>query len=312
MSKKITNNNGLSLPIAVWLAYDGYDYSNDDSVISTTSLMKPIKQVVFGRRYKDADKEFDVSDFISSSMGTALHDSVELAWKNKDKTVDILNNMGYLNAEDIYDKVTFEKRTVKQVGKYKISGKFDMVFDGIVADIKSTSTWTYIYGSKDDDYKIQMSIYRWLNPELITNDFGYIEFIFTDWSAVKAKQDSSYPQGRTATKKIALMSIAETQKFVEDKLSEIQINELIEDDKLPDCTDEELWASADVWKVYKGASRARSMKNFALEADAYEFAATKAGSVVVLNKGEVKRCNYCSYQEFCSQYTRLKVKGLVK
>jgi len=267
--------------------------------------------VFFCLRFKDADKEFVVFDFVATSMGTALHDSVELAWKDKAKVVEILDNMGYMNGGDIYDKVTFEKRTVKEVGEYKISGKFDMVFDGIVADIKSTSTWTYIFGSNDEDYIKQMSIYRWLNPELITNDYGYIEFIFTDWSAVKAKQDSQYPQQRTATKKLKLMSIDETQKFIEDKLSEVRTNELIEDDKLPDCTDEELWASEDIWKVYKGASRARAMKNFDNEADAQAFASAK-GATVVHFKGEVKRCNYCSFQEYCNQYTRLKLKGLVK
>lgn len=313
MSKKITNVDGVSLPIAVWLAYDNYDYATDDSIISATSLMKPIKQIVFGRRYKDADKEIDVSDLLASSMGTALHDSVENAWKDKSKVVKILDEMGYINGSDIFDNVTFEKRSVLPVGKYKVSGKFDMVFQGIVADIKSTSVWTWIYGSKDDDYKIQMSIYRWLNPDLIKSDDAYVEFIFTDWSGVKAKQDSQYPQSRVASKKIKLMSVSETDHWIKQRLDLVELNEMNADDDLPDCTDEELWRSADTWKYYAGASRARATKNFDNSAEAIAFQASKGGKGdIVLVKGEIKRCSYCSFQEYCKQYAGFKVKGLVK
>lgn len=309
--KKITNRIGMSLPIAVWCAVDGYDYSEDESVISATSIMKPIRQIILGRRYKDSVKEVDVEDLISTSMGTALHDSVENAWKNKDKVIEALTNMGYMNTEDIYDGITFEKRTIKDIDGYKISGKFDLVFQGIVADIKSTSTWTYIFGSKDDDYRLQMSIYRWLNPELIINDYGYIEFIFTDWSAVKAKQDSKYPQARVMTKKIRLLSIKDTEAWLKDKIKLISINESVEDDKLPECTPEELWQTETKWKYYKGASRARATKVFDNEIDAYNMQRKNGAGDIVEVKGEVKRCKYCSYTNLCNQYSKLQIQGLV-
>ena len=309
--KKITNRTGMSLPLAIWCAVDDYDYSTEENLISATTMMKPTKQIVLGRRYKDADKEFDVDDLIASSMGTALHDSVENAWKQRDKVIETLDSMGYMNSEDIYDKVTFEKRTVKELDGFKISGKFDMVFDGIVADIKSTSTWTHIFGSKDSDYSLQMSIYRWLNPELITNDVGYIEYIFTDWSAVKARQDSQYPQTRVLSHKIDLMSINDTETWLKAKIKEITYNESIEDSKLPECTPEELWQSADTWKYYAGASRARATKNFDNESDALKMQMSKGKGDVVKFSGEVKRCKYCSYTEFCTQYVQLKLKGLV-
>ena len=308
---KITNNTGISLPLAVWLAMDNYDYSTDESLISVTSLMKPIRQIVLGRRYKESDKEVDVNDLIASSMGTALHDSVENAWKDKSKVVKLLADMGYLNGSDIYDKITFEKRTEKELDGYKVSGKFDLVFDGIVADVKSTSVWTHIYGSKDDDYIAQMSIYKWLNPELITNTHGYIEFIFTDWSATKAMQDKSYPQQRVLSKKLKLWSLDDTEKWVKAKIKEVATNELIEDDKLPECTDEELWSSPDVWKYYKGASRARATKNFDNEQEANERQAKEGVGSIVHVKGEVKRCKYCSYTNLCNQYTKLQLQGLV-
>jgi len=307
--KKITNKTGMSLPIAVWSAIDNYDYSKEKNVISATAIMNPIRQIILGRRYKDSKKEVDVDDLIASSMGTALHDSIENAWKDKDKVVEVLNSLGYINAEDIYNNITFEKRTIKKINGYKISGKFDLVFDGIVADIKSTSVWTWIYGSKDEDYKLQMSIYKWLNPELITNTHGYVEFIFTDWSKQKAIQDKQYPQSRVMSKKIELMSLSETQDWLENKVNSIRSNESVDDNKLPECTPDELWQTDSKWKYYKGASRARATKVFDNEEDAYKF--SKSGGTIIEFKGEVKRCKYCSYVNFCNQYTKFQLQGLV-
>ncbi len=311
MSTKITNNTGISLPIAVWLAIDEYDYSDQENLISATTLIKPVKQIVLGRRYKEADKEMDVADLLAVKMGTAFHNDIENAWKLKDKCIEALTAFGYKNPEAIYDKITFEKRSSKEFGRYEVSGKFDLVFDGIVADIKSTSTWTYIFGSNDDAYIKQLSIYRVLHPDLIVNDAGYIEFIFTDWSAVKAKQDSQYPQQRVATKKMELMSVTDTEKWITDKLALVEKTEKLPDNKLPDCTDEELWKKEDKWKYYgiKGAKRA--IKVFNTQADAELMLSVKGKGEVKKFAGGVKRCKYCSYINFCDQYSRLQMQGLI-
>jgi hypothetical protein len=78
--------------------------------------------------------------------------------------------------------VYLEQRSKKTVGKWTISGKFDFVHEGRVKDIKTTKTYNWIKGSNDEKYMIQGSIYRWLNPEIITDDFVDIMMIFTDWS----------------------------------------------------------------------------------------------------------------------------------
>ncbi len=308
---KMTNTMGISLPLAVWALVDDYDHSTDDSVISVTSLMKPTRQIIYGRRYKDSLKEMDAKDLIASSMGTALHDSVENAWKQKDKVVQVLENLGYSNCADIFDKITFEKRTVLPVGDYNISGKFDLVFSGIVADIKSTSVWSYIYGSKDADYILQMSIYKWLNPTLITNDYGYIEYIFTDWSGEKARADRQYPQQRVLSHKLKLLSLDETDKWLKKKIAVVAKYEALKDSELPECTDEELWSTADKWKYYKKEGAARATKVFDNELDANTRLAKEGTGVVKLFKGGVKRCGYCNYINLCDQYTKLQLEGRV-
>ena len=59
-----------------------------------------------------------------------------------------------------------------------VSGKYDLVLDGQLSDYKSTSVWTYIYGSKVEDYIKQGSIYKWLSPDKITSDYININYIF--------------------------------------------------------------------------------------------------------------------------------------
>ena len=46
----ITNNHGISLPLAVWLLHDDYDYVKDENYISATSLLKSTKQIILSKR----------------------------------------------------------------------------------------------------------------------------------------------------------------------------------------------------------------------------------------------------------------------
>lgn len=144
---RFTNNNKLSLPIAVWTLMDNYNYDERENVISATTLLKPVRQICLGMKFKDNLKVIDASDLINSSMGTALHDSVEKAWKNEEKTKAILRELGY--SEALYDEVVLERRSEKEINGYIISGQFDIAFRGTVCDIKSTSTYKFIFTEKE-------------------------------------------------------------------------------------------------------------------------------------------------------------------
>lgn len=312
---KYTNKSNISLPIAIWSLMDNYNHDSRDNVISVTTLLKPIRQIVLGRKYKDCDKEIDAENLIASSMGTALHDSVEKAWKEKDKVIKIMESIGYVSSEALYDEVILERRSEKQVGDYIISGQFDIAFRGTVCDIKSTSVYSHIFGSKDEDYKLQMSIYRWLNQDIIKDDYGYIEYIFTDWSQVKALQDSQYPQKRILSHKIKLLSVEDTETYIINKLYDIAKYEALSDNELLECSDAELWRTEDKYKYYKPnkdgkVSYARATKVFdsEVEANAFKYKNGNVGDIVKY-KGEIKRCKYCNYTNICNQYEQFKIKG---
>lgn len=293
---KYTNKHEFPDFVVQWLEHDDYDY--DANTISATTLMKPARAWALEKKNWE-DLEIDVADVIASRYGTAIHDSVE-----KVKLAGCKQ----------------EQRLRKSVMNRIITGKFDILkqvaADQLeLIDVKSTSVWTYIYGSKDEDYQKQLSIYRWL---AVQNGYNVIMkariwMIFTDWSAEKARKDSEYPQTRIAIKEIDLWPDEQTLKYIGSRI-ELFNQTLAKDEKdMPECTDEELWAQPDIYQVMK-EGRKTSMKNCKTEDEAEEYIGTwtekqRELMSVQLRKGGVKRCKYCTVRKFCSQYKRLVEEG---
>jgi hypothetical protein len=274
------------------------------------------------------ERTSDVADFIARSLGHSIHDSIEKAWlKGKDRALRL---MGYpdsvieqvqvnptqeaLRASNSIIPVYVEQRLFRKITvngvTYEIGGKFDMVSDGIIQDFKSTSAWAFAKGTKDDDYSLQMSIYRWLDAgqdyRKILDDFGRINFIFTDWSKAMLRSPG-YPQKRVEHKDISLISLDQTEKWIHDKLALVQRYIDSPEADLPECTDEELWRSDPQYKYFSDPAKAsvpgaRSTKNFDSLADARKYMAEKGGKGIVVTKpGEVKACGYCAAYDACSQ-----------
>lgn len=323
----ITNNTDTPLALAVWLLHDEYDYVKGiENYISATSLMKPLRQIVLAPRLDASDAVVDVSDFTARALGHSLHDSVEKAWtKGYARSLKLL---GYpdsvierikVNPTDVEVRgdnsiipIYLEQRAFREIKvngvTYTIGGKFDMVTDGIVQDVKSTSAYTWLHGGKDDDYQLQMSLYRWLDAgqalKKIHEDVGRINFIFTDWQKMQARTNPKYPQKRVEYKEIPLLSLAETEKWIQNKLEQIQRHHKQDESQLPFCTDQELWRSEPVHKYYADPSKTsgRSTRNFTSLSEARMFQADKGGKGMVITvPGEPKRCGYCEVASICTQ-----------
>ena len=332
----ITNRGDIPLGLAVWLLHDEYDYIDAENYISATALMKPIRHIILPPRVPKELQTSDLEDYISRALGHSLHDSVEKAWvKGYRRSLRLLGH-----PEKVIDRVLvnptdeqmlttpdaipvyLEQRAFRKIivngEEFVIGGKFDMATEGIVNDTKSTTSYTWLYGTKDDDYKLQGSLYRWLNEEgfsdvectqplrvkRITEDFIRINFIFTDWQRASAKQNPNYPQSRLLSKDVPLMSLEETENWIRAKIAEVLKYRDTPESQLPECTDEELWRSDPVYKYYSDPTKTsgRSTKNFDSPVEARQFMAEKGGKgVIIANPGEVKRCGYCNAFPICSQ-----------
>lgn len=305
-----TNLTNIPLPLAVFLATDDYDYV--PNTISATTLLKPLRQIVLSKRLAKEDVTIDISSLVSARMGTAIHTAIEKAWSNPTNALKALNypEKVYKNIVINPEKVEkgqipvyMEQRSSKTVMGMTVSGKFDFVAEGKVQDFKSTSTYTYLNQSNVEKYQLQGSIYRWLNPEIITKDMMNIHYIFTDWSKLEAMKNKEYPQQRVLTQTIPLLSIEATDNWVRNKVKLIKLYEDTDERELPLCTDEELWRKPTVWKYYKNPSNTtKSTKNFDNYADAMKrFAEDGSIGLVKEVKGTVVACKYCPAFIACSQ-----------
>lgn len=329
---RYTNENKYALSIAVWLADDDYDHAPvEGPYMSVTGLLKPERMIVLNQRIKaqtaasDAVEEMDIERFIASRLGTAIHSAIEHSWSRKaDKLkafIVALQRLGYQNnvislirvnptAEELKNTpgaipVYMEQRAYKKAGNYTIGGKFDFIGNGTLEDFKSMGVYGYMKGDKDEEQLMQGSLYRWLNPDLVTSDVMRIQQIFTDWSKLDAmkKSRAGYPQTRILEKTLQLKTIEEIETWVTNKVNKIESLMEVPEPELPRCTQKELWQADPVYKYYGKAGAKRASKVFDNDsAAAYAWMESK-GNVGEVREigGMVKRCGYCSAFEICTQ-----------
>ena len=158
----ISNIHGIGLSVAALLSYDSYDYDEREEAISTTTLLKPIKQIAIQVQTK-LDKTskplvIDVTDLVASRTGSATHDALEKIWLEGDYKI-AMKRLGYdddvIKSIRVNPKVNnpdninvyVEIRGEKAIGRWLVTGKFDFVGEGKLEDLKNTS-----------DYVVKMTI----------------------------------------------------------------------------------------------------------------------------------------------------------
>jgi hypothetical protein len=325
MTARYANVSEVPLALAVFLASDNYDYSDDPTEISATTLLKPIRQIILPARVPAGDGLVNLADMMASRMGNAIHDGIEKAWVNNYRAA--MEAIGL--PQRVIDRIVInpspealagnpdclpiylEQRLKRKLGKWTITGKFDFVGEGRVQDFKSTSTFTYKKQVNGDKYTQQGSIYRWLDPNLITQDDMDIHYIFTDWKPSMAKTDPAYPPRRFHKQSFPLLSLQETESFIRRKLELIEQYWDADEEDIPQCDDTELWRSEPQFKYYKNPEKtARSTKNFDTMQEAM-IRLSEDGNVGIVKEvpGSVTACKYCAAFAVCSQKDQLIASG---
>jgi hypothetical protein len=325
MSARFANVSEVPLALAVFLASDFYDHDDDPFTVSATTLLKPLRQIILPNRVPPGEGLVNLADMMNSRMGTAIHDGIEKAWMTNHRVAmeaiglpqRVIDRIA-INPPDAWLEenpdlipVYMEQRLSRQLGKWKITGKFDFIGEGKVQDFKSTGVFTYKKQSSADKYAQQGSIYRWLDPKKITQDQMDIHYIFTDWKGAMAKTDPSYPPKRFHTQTFNLMSLTETEGFIRRKLALIEQYWDAPEEEIPQCDDDELWRSEPQFKYYKNPEKtARSTKNFDTMQDAM-LRLSEDGNVGIVKEvpGQVTACKYCPAFAACTQKDRLMAMG---
>jgi hypothetical protein len=327
---RFANVSQVPLALAVFLASDFYDHSDDPTEISATALLKPLRQTILAARVPAGEGLVNLADMLNSRMGTAIHSGIEKAWKENyqvamqslgipkrviDRVVINPEPANFTIDPDIIPVYVEPERFKRQItvnGRtWTITGKTDFIGEGRVQDFKSTSVFTYQKQTGATKFPLQGSIYRWLAPDIITEPTLDIHYIFTDWKSAMAKTDPNYPSQRFLTQRYDLMSLSETETFIRKKLQLIEAYWEAPEEEIPLCDDEELWRSDPVFKYYKTPENAlipgkRSTKNFDTRQDAVIFMSEQGGKGAIKEvPGSVMACKYCPAFAACSQKDNL-------
>lgn len=322
-----TNKYNINLLLAAWLINDDYDYNPQERVISTTTLLKPIKKAVLSAAIPEETKSVDVSELISRALGSSIHDGIEAVWRNEEKRNAALRKLGVaerlisairINPTDEEVKeaeekdlfilpLYFEKRHSKDFKGWKITGKYDNVLEGIVHDTKTTSVYSARRERVIEGYRNQMSVYRWIAPHIITENYGRINFVYTDWQSSRANSDPKYPAHRFETLTIPLLSMEETEALVAEKLALREKYLGKPEDVLPPCTPDDLWMDPPTYAYYSDPMKVgigRATKTFdgpTAKQDANAHLLEKGKGTVVERKGTAKACKFCDGADICKQ-----------
>lgn len=332
MPARYTNGSNLPLALAVFLASDSYDYNPNPKVISATTLMKPLRQIILATRLPADATPPDIMDRAANRMGASIHDSIERVWKDEETRKNALAALGlptsiidrivvnpideFVLANPQAIPVYMEQRLKRQINGWTVTGKFDFVAEQQVQDFKTANVLSYKKQRNADKQIMQGSLYRWLDADKpvrkITKDTMVIMHIFMDWMAAFAKQDpDNYPQHRMLKQVLELKPVQEVDNYVRNKLALIDQYWDAPEEDIPECEHEDLWRSDPVFKYYKNgvAGAKRATKNFDSRTEAYIFLAQQGVGELKEVPGEVKACHYCNSFDACTQKDRLIASG---
>lgn len=247
--------------------------------LSATTLLKGVKEILLTERHFD-EIEIDVSDQIWAIWGTAVHALLE---------------------QEGNDEVT-EEYIELPTSDVTITGRIDNfnLRNGIITDYKTASVWKVKFNDFED-WRKQGLIYAWL-----LNDSGFAvtkcRFIalLKDHSKTDAEHDMCYPQEPVFVYEFDIhdYAIDEIKQFCRGKISEYLKYKDLQDDAIPECTQEERWQKPEKYAVMK-TGRKSAVKLFD-DKESAEAMAIEVGGYIEHRPGEPTKCKgYCNVNKWC-------------
>jgi hypothetical protein len=200
-----------------------------------------------------------------------------------------------------------EERLHIPVNGYILSGKPDLYDYATckITDYKTASVWKIIYESFDD-WRKQTLIYSYMMRQ-----YGFpvhqaeIVAFLKDHRKAEAKRKADYPKLPVHPVKFRFdeSDFADIEGWLHERMGLVKQLELLPDDELPICTQEERFNDGDKFAVMaKGRKTALRVLDSESEAQAW-MAANKKGDSIERRKGEDKKCaDYCFCNQFCNYY----------
>ena len=273
--------NKLHLPDSIVQAVKNDPYSSEGSDISCTTLIGPPRIRVLKARYGSEITE-DVSERLWSLYGQAAH--------------YILERSGGAGAQ--------ETRLFAKVSGWTLSGQFDNIENEILSDYKMTSIWAVKKGVKPE-WENQLNVLAWLAAvNGIAVSKIQIIALLKDWRRTETLRVEDYPKVPLKVVPVPLWSMKKREEYVYARISLHQVAELVVDNELPLCTDEERWCVPGKFAVMKGKN-IKAVRLLATQEEAEKYIIDKniTGGHVVERPTKYNRCaDYCNVNNRCNQF----------
>lgn len=280
---KVTNKLGLPQAFVDAVSVERH---NQKGCYSATTLLHGACETILTERHYD-ELEVDASDSVWAVFGTAVHSIME---KQNTNTIK----------EEFYSVDVLNSKVTGRVDSYDPETK-------TLHDFKTASVWKVQF-EDFEEWRKQGLIYAWLMGKCGA-EVKRCEFIalLKDHSKSKARIDSNYPQLPTYIYRfdVTEKALEEIEKFIFDKVTELEKAELLADEELTPCSKEERWATEDKWAIMK-AGRKTALKVCSSEEEAKSLMETMGGTDIEYRQGESKKCSdYCTVCQFCPFYKSL-------
>lgn len=275
-------NDGLPPDIYNLICESGKEYDSGNSDYTVTQLLNPPRIAILKKRHWNKIEEA-ASSRIWSVFGSAIH---------------------YMIERHSTDASLTEQRYFMHINNRNVSGQIDCYNDGVLSDYKVTSAWSIVHGSKTEDWTMQLNMCA-----LLMEEAGYtvhtlqITALLKDWDKHKAKIDRSYPQCAMVVIPIMRMKNDQIKTWMQQRVCQFDVNDLLMDDLLEPCSSEEMWESPSKYAVMK-EGRKSAVRLFDDPQNAETFLKEKGKDhYVQIRLGDRRRCSeYCPVNKFCSQF----------
>lgn len=262
----------------------------DSKTLSTTTLCKPDKQLLFTLFQQNLLEETtNITEIPSGAFGKFIGKAIHSYIENK--------------IQNSYPSIFHEKRITKQLNDCIISGKPDIIKNGRIYDVKTTHSFALNSPEKLIAYTKQLSIYKWLAPDLITDDIGTIIYIVKDWKQSNNNAPTASP---IIEMDIPLWSTAETERYILNKILLIKDNEKTAYQDYPNCNANDLPRKPSIYKIYRNGNYNRATKVFEdlMSATAFVIENKNKQYEVKEIQSECGVCKYCPFKDVCNQYRK--------
>jgi hypothetical protein len=279
-----------------------WEYDNGGADYSVTTLLDPPRVVHLNKRHL-AKVDLWIQDLLHSWTGTAAHAYMEFCLKK-------------VMEDDGSPKYVCEERNEVTINNRVVSGSFDILWKKMLSlwDMKNTSTWKIMFGSKDD-WTAQQNMYRylyWLKHHETIKSLNIIG-MFRDWSkANKMRYGREYPTYPVLKYALPIWDLNKTYDFMVERVELMMAHEDTADDDLPLCTFEDMWSRPDKYAV-KADDRKNALRVCDSLQDAKEWVAQYLSRDSCKHKikqlsyelraSERTRCeHWCPINRYCNQY----------